>query len=113
MHFSAILNVVAAFAIIPILVWAITMLHLRARRLSTLLAAVGAWILLVGTLSTALLVLHANYTKAYASLEAAEAANLYFSISGIVAYAGMAVFAIGLLWFAVQHPKSNGTRNAT
>lgn len=105
MNLSTYLSIAAAIAVFPILVIAMTILHLRKQRLSTLLATIGVWVMLTGGLLNVFFIFRATLTRAYTSIEAAETANFYFTISAVVSYTGVAVFAAGLLWFAVQQPK--------
>jgi hypothetical protein len=113
MNLSSYLAIAADLVVIPILVFAVTILHLRVHRLSTFMATVGVWVMLVGGLSNVFLIFRATWSKAYAYAEAAESMNLYFTTSTVVSYLGMAVFTAGLLWFAFQHPKPIKSTNAT
>jgi uncharacterized membrane protein YdcZ (DUF606 family) len=113
MTLSAYLTIAAGLAIVPVLVFAVTMLHSRARRLSTLVAAVGAWIAFVGSLGTVFLISSADSAQAHVNVALADNFNLYFTISGVVSYVGLAVFALGLLWFAFQHPRSGASGAAS
>lgn len=104
MTLSAYLAIAIGLAIQPVQTVAATVLHLRSRRLSTLAAAVGAWIALVGGLGTVFLLSSASSAQAHSSVALAESLTFYFAVSGVVSFVGMAVFALGLLWFALQNP---------
>ena len=112
MSSSVYVNLALALAALPMLVLAATVLHRRFNVAGTRLAAFGSWILLVGNLLTVFLVLHADSTRVYESIEAAETINTYLTISGIVSAVGLTLFAAGLLWFALQSSKHGPRVNA-
>lgn len=105
MTLSTYLAIAIGLAIQPVQTVAVTVLHLRYRRLSTLAAAVGAWITLAGGLGTVFLLSSASSAQARSSAAFAENLAFYFAISGVVSFVGMAAFALGLLWFALQHAR--------
>jgi hypothetical protein len=105
MSLTTYLAIALGLVIYPVQTFAVTVLHLRARRFSTLVVAVGAWITVIGGLGTVFLLSTASSARAQSSVALATDLTYYFAISGVVSFVGMAVFALGLLWFALQHPR--------
>jgi hypothetical protein len=105
MSLTTYLAIALGLVIYPVQTFAVTVLHFRTRRLSTLVAAVGAWITTIGGLGTVFLLSSASSAQAPSSVALATDFTYYFAVSGAVSFAGMAAFAFGLLWFALQHPR--------